>query len=128
MGVKSFTELVAWQEAKALHNSVCEACKREPLSKRYRLVEQLKASSSSAMANIAEGFGRGSMQEFHKSLCIAKGEAAEVLSHLHSAVDDGLIDAATFAALSDQALSVGRLIGALRKSIEPWLKRKPGKR
>jgi four helix bundle protein len=76
------------------------------------------------MANIAEGFERGSPDEFHKSLCIAKGEAGEILSHLIAARDDQLLSDERFASLSDLATRVAQMIGALRRSLEPRLKKK----
>lgn len=71
------------------------------------------------MANIAEGFERGSKAQFHQSLGIAKGEAGETLSHLYAALDDGAIDQATFDDLGALALKTARLIGALRKAVRP---------
>ena len=124
MSISSFTELETWQRARELHRAVCEACSTSPLRQRFRLVQQLKAASSSAMANIAEGFERGSPDEFHRYLCIAKGEAGEVLSHLIAAQDDGLLSEATFESLHGLALRVAQMIGALRRSLEPRLKKK----
>ena len=124
MPIKAFTELETWQRAKELHASICEACKHPPLQKRYRLVQQLKAASSSAMANIAERFERGSPDEFHKSLCIAKGEAGEIYSHLIAARDDDLLSAPQFDQLCSLATRLGQLIGALRRSIEPRCKKR----
>jgi four helix bundle protein len=40
----------------------------EPLSKEFRLADQMKGSSGSIMDNIAEGFDRGSRLEFINSL------------------------------------------------------------
>jgi four helix bundle protein len=124
MAIRAFTDLETWQRAKELHAAVCEVCKTPPLQKRYRLVQQLKAAASSAMANIAEGFERGSPDEFHKSLCIAKGEAGEIYSHLIAARDDGLLSEQQFGLLSELAIRLGQLIGALRRSIEPRCKKR----
>ena len=124
MAIRSFTDLETWQRAKELHASICEACKSPPLQKRYRLVQQLKAASSSAMANIAEGFERGSPDEFHKSLCIAKGEAGEIYSHLIAAKDDALLSDDQFEHLGSLATRLGQLVGALRRSIEPRCKKR----
>ena len=124
MAINSFTQLEAWQRARELHTAVCDACRREPLRRRFRLVDQLKASASSVMANIAEGFDRGSPDEFHKSLCIAKGEASEVMSHLVAAKDDRIIGETEFEELHSLATRVTQLVGALRRSLEPRLKRK----
>ena len=124
MAISTFLDLETWQRANELHRALCEACKHAPLKQRYRLVQQLKAAGSSATANIAEGFERGSPDEFHKSLCIAKGEAGEILSHLIAARDDELLTEEQFAALSGLATRVAQMIGALRRSLEPRLKKK----
>ena len=54
-----------FRDLETLHRAICAACAEPPLKQRYRLVQQLKAAGSSAMANIAEGFERGSPDEFH---------------------------------------------------------------
>jgi four helix bundle protein len=124
MPIHRFTDLEAWQRARELHAALCDACDHAPLQKRYRLVQQLKAASSSAMANIAEGFERWSPDEFHKSLCIAKGESGEIYSHLVAAKDDGLLTDEQFGHLSSLATRLGQLVGALRRSIEPRCKKR----
>ena len=124
MPISTFRDLETWQRAHELHQANCDACRESPLKQRYRLVQQMKAAASSAMANIAEGFERGSPDEFHKSLCIAKGEAGELLSHLIAARDDALLTEEAFGALSDLATRVTQMIGALRRSLEPRLKKK----
>jgi four helix bundle protein len=70
------------------------------------------------MSNIAEGYERGKPSEFHQFLCIAKGSCAELRSQLYIASDVGHIDQATFSELMACADEVGRLVGALRVSIE----------
>lgn len=90
-----------------------------PLQARYRLAQQLNAASSSAMASIAEGFDRWPPDEFHKSLRMAKGEAAEIDSHLVAARDDLLFMTELFGERSTLADRLGQGVGALRPSVEP---------
>ena len=71
------------------------------------------------MANIAEGFERGSRAQFHHALAIAKGEAGETLSHLYAALDDGAIDRPTFDEIQALAVQTARIIGALKKAVRP---------
>jgi four helix bundle protein len=65
------------------------------------------------MANIAEGFERDGTGEFIQFLAIAKGSAAEVLSHAYVALDQGFIRQADLDSLSDKTLRVSRMIAAL---------------
>ncbi len=60
------------------------------------------------MANIAEGFERGSDREFHRFLYIAKGSAGEVRSHLFVALDLGYISDEEFSDLRTKSEEVAR--------------------
>jgi four helix bundle protein len=55
------------------------------------------------MDNIAEGFGRGSRNEFINSLSIAKGETEELKSQLYRGKDIGYFDDLLFQELYQQA-------------------------
>lgn len=71
--------------------------------KDYGLRDQIRRASVSIMSNIAEGFGRRSMNEFHQFLVVSKASCAEVQSQLYVALDVGYIDKAKFNKLSDDA-------------------------
>jgi len=70
------------------------------------------------MSNIAEGFERGSHNEFHQFLVIAKGSCAEVKSQLYVALDANYVTQEVFHELKLQAEEVSRVIGGLRVSID----------
>ena len=120
--ITKFEDLRAWQESRRLHQEVVKLCATAPFKREWRLVAQLLAASRSVGANIAEGFERFTPGEFALKLYIAKGEAGEVRSFLHFALDEGRLDRATHESLVRQAESVGRLIGALRAAVA---KRRP---
>jgi four helix bundle protein len=69
------------------------------------------------MSNIAEGFERGGLGEFHQFLSTAKASCAELRSQLYVALDVGYIDALEFDELRRDAEEVGRIIGGPRVSI-----------
>ena len=112
-----FEELIAWQKARSLAREVYHVSDRIPGSKDFRYLDQLRSSAVSVMANIAEGFERGSAGEFHRFLSIAKGSCAEVRSHLYVGADTGRLDREDFDRLLHLAEEVGRIIGALRVSV-----------
>ncbi|HVX89534.1 MAG TPA: four helix bundle protein [Gemmatimonadales bacterium] len=120
--VTRFEDLVAWQEARRLHQAVVALCRRAEFKNEYRLVGQMLAAGRSVGANIAEGFERFTPGEFSYKLYIAKGEVGELRSFLYAAHDEGRIPEAEFKALVAQTESVSRLVGALRASVA---KRKP---
>jgi len=65
------------------------------------------------MSNIAEGFDRRGVVEFHRFLAIAKGSAAEVKSQLYVALDSGYISDEHFSAAYELADKTGRMTGSL---------------
>jgi four helix bundle protein len=85
--IKRFEDLEIWQMARELCQNVFQFINRENFSQDYKLSNQINGSSGSAMDNVAEGFERGSRNEFIQFLGIAKGSAAEAKSQLHRALD-----------------------------------------
>ncbi len=115
--VERFEDLIAWQKARELSRRIRELTRRSPLSQDRSLCDQMRRSSQSVMADIAEGFDRASRREFHRFLVIAKGSCAELRSDLYALLDDGLISQAEFDQLYEMCLEVGRIVGGLRLSV-----------
>jgi four helix bundle protein len=63
-GARSFTELRFWQRARKWSADIFEQTMRPPFARDERLVVQINDSSESVMSNMAEGFGRGTQEEF----------------------------------------------------------------
>ncbi len=63
-----------------------------PSNEIYGLTSQMRRSSLSIAANIAEGKGRQSKAEFRQFLNISRGSTAETMSHLDAAVMLGFLN------------------------------------
>jgi four helix bundle protein len=72
MGARDFRELVAWQLSYELKCEVFASTANAPASGDFEYCDQIRASSSSAPANTAEGFGRFRPREFARFLEIAR--------------------------------------------------------
>lgn len=92
MRVRSFTELEAWKKARELRKEVSELVKSFPKHEKYELISQVKRSSRSVTANIAEGYGRFHYQENTQFCRIARGSLTETLDHLIVAYDEEYIE------------------------------------
>jgi four helix bundle protein len=70
------------------------------------------------MSNVAEGFERNRLNDFHQFLSTAKSSCAEVRSHLYVAFNVQYLNEARFSQLLSQAEEVGRIVGGLRASVD----------
>jgi four helix bundle protein len=85
--IKKFEDIEAWQLARQLATAVFKLTSAGKFSRDYKLKDQINSAAGSAMDNIAEGFGRGSRNEFINFLSIASGSFSEVKSQLYRALD-----------------------------------------
>lgn len=116
--IERFEDLIAWQKARKLTSQIYKATHREKFARDYGLKDQIQRAAVSSMSNLAEGFERGGLVEFHRFLTIAKGSCAELRTQLYVAMDVGYIDEVTFGSLMAQAVEVGKIIGGLRASVD----------
>lgn len=93
--IQKFEDLIVWQRARELANFVFDITDK-PQFKSWELKGQIRRAAISPMSNIAEGFDRGTQNEFVDALFIAKGEVGEVRSQLYLAYDRRYIDMSTF--------------------------------
>jgi four helix bundle protein len=93
--LNSFQELECWKKARALRGKVRKCYMKFPADEKYLLIDQLKRSTRSVTANIAEGFGKFHYLENTKSCRISRGELCEIQDHLVTAFDEEYIDEAT---------------------------------
>ncbi|NWG87674.1 MAG: four helix bundle protein [Hydrogenophilaceae bacterium] len=115
--VKRFEDLIAWQKARVLTREIYALVSGDSLGRDYGLKDQLQRVAVSIMANIAEGFERGTDAEFHRFLTIARGSCAEVRSHLYVALDVGHIEQVRFTELMLLAEETARVLGGLKTSV-----------
>jgi len=116
--IDRFEDLIAWQKARSFTKEVYTVTRNEPLSKDFRLSNQIQGAAVSIMSNIAEGFERGGRGEFQQFLSTAKGSCAETRSQLYVAFDVGYLGQVQFKRLLEQAEEVGRLVGGLRAAVQ----------
>ena len=90
--MKDFRELKCWKACRELRRFVCtQVLPLLPKDEKYRLTDQIIRAARSTTANIAEGYGRFHYLDNAKFCSNARGSAYEVLDHLQTALDEGLI-------------------------------------
>jgi four helix bundle protein len=100
---RDFRELVCWQLAYELKCEVFAFTAIGPAAKDSKYRDQIRASSSSAPANIAEGFGRFRPREFARFLEIARASLMETQNHLIDGRDRGYLSDTLYFRLSNLA-------------------------
>lgn len=117
MPIQNYRDLIAWQRAMDLVESVYRVTRDWPKDELYGLTNQVRRASVSVPANIAEGQGRGTDKEFLRYLAIAHGSLREAETHLRIAGRLHYYDEFVLNPILDQAAEVGRLIQGLARSI-----------
>lgn len=108
--IKSFTDIKAWQKARAFCKWAYYIIENTPLKYNYKLRDQFDDSTGSMMDNIAEGFERFSKKEFIQFLTYAKGSCGEAHSQLYRILDRSFIDESTFQEKSTELTEISKMI------------------
>jgi four helix bundle protein len=117
---RHFTDLQFWQRTREWSKQIFHLTQQPPFARDQRLVVQINDSSESVMSNMAEGFGRGTQEEFITFLGYALGSLDETQSHLCAAYDRAYLDKERFAALYREGTAIRKLtVAFIRAMILP---------
>jgi len=114
---KRFEDIQAWQKARILVKSIYLESGKGTFVSDFDLKRQIRRSTISIAANIAEGQGRRTDKDFANFLNIALGSIAETKSHLYLALDLEYIDQTFFDAIYEKLDEVGRMVFALSEHL-----------
>src|SRR5262249_44893664 len=117
MGVRHYSDLVAWQKAMDLVVRVYEVTEEFPPRERFGLTNQLRRAVVSVPANIAKGQSRHATRDFLRCLSIAYGSLQEVETQLIIARRLGYLEEEFRSRLFDLTGEVARLINGLMNSL-----------
>ena len=111
--MRDFREIKVWSKAHLLTPEIYKITTNFPREEVYGITSQLRRSSASIAANIAEGFGRGGNRELARFLQIAMGSACEVEYHVLLSKDLNLINKLTYADLNERIVEIKRMLASL---------------
>ncbi len=116
-GVGKFTDLRFWQRARTWSKDISWKTKEAQFAGDVRLVRQINDSSESVIANIAEGFGRGTQGEFIQFLGYAVGSLNETQAHLCAAFDREYLTKEQFGTLFQEGTEIRKMMVAFVRSM-----------
>ncbi len=124
MQISRFEDLTVYQDAFRLQQSVFTFTKAMPRDERYSLTDQIRRSSRSVGANLAEAWKkRRYPAHFVSKLSDADAELAETRHWLHTANSCGYLPAEAHETLCASADSIGARIGAMIRNPGAWTPR-----
>jgi four helix bundle protein len=114
---RNHRDLVVWQKAMSLVETVYHLTSAFPRQESYGLTAQMRRSAISVPSNIAEGQGRGTCKDFLRFLSIASGSLKELETQLLIAGRLCLTTSEAMSRVLTQCDEVGRLLTGLKKNL-----------
>ncbi len=115
---RNFGELIVYQKAKEISRLVFRLSKSFPKEETYSLTDQVRRSSRSVGAQIAEAWAKRRYEKhFISKLTDADGEQMETQHWVSEALDCGYLPQDDARNLADRLLEIGRMLnGMIAKS------------
>jgi four helix bundle protein len=112
---KSFRELIVWQKAHALVLDIYRETKSFPKEELFGIVSQMRRSSVSVAANIAEGFKKKGKADKLKFFNTSQGSLSETEYFIMLSTD---LKYSAMIGLMEKAIEVGRILESYMNSID----------
>ena len=114
-------ELHVYRELCELHIEVCTLSRTWPTEERFELASQVRRSSNSAPAQIAEKYDDRHLRNKIEGVNRSRGEVAETIHHLYVAEMKQYVDEATYQSFRDRYKRCIRMLNGLERALEKRL-------
>lgn len=122
--MSSYRDLKIYQLAKIVDEIVFQLSEKFPKTETYNLTDQLRRSSHSIVANIAEGFGRRSYpQEYIRFLVFAQASCDETREHIDTCFKRKYCTPDEFNSIDDKIDHLGRMLTLFIRALRETSKR-----
>jgi four helix bundle protein len=118
--LNSFRDLAVYQKLKTLHLDVHAESLKFPKFELYELGSQVRRSSNSAPAIVAEGWGSRHTNIYMEAINRALGEIRETQHHLDVAGNKGYLATDRFEEFDRAYDHCGRMLERLYQGLEHW--------
>ncbi len=118
----SFQDLTVYNMAYQLAMDIFKVSKTFPKEEIYSLTDQIRRSSRSVCANIAESYRKRMYpKHFVSKVSTADGECSETLVWIEFAHDCGYIPSDTYQSWKQSCAEIGKMLGNMVKYPEKFL-------
>lgn len=116
--IRSYEDLEVYKRLCKLHLEINNISFKFPNFEIYELGSQIRKSSNSIPANIAEGWNNKHLNIYLESINRAIGELRETLHHLYIAFKKDYIDEIKYKNLRERYEECGKMLKGLERSLE----------
>jgi four helix bundle protein len=121
MKSQGFKDLIVYKKAFTTAMIIFNETKKFPKEEMYSLTDQIRRSSRSVCANIAEGYRKRQYpKHFVSKLSDSDGECAETMVHLDFALECGYINKTTHTLINEEYIQIGKMLGSMISSPEKF--------
>jgi four helix bundle protein len=115
-------DLKVYQKLCYLHIEVCDLSKKWPPEEKYELGSQIRRSSNSSPANLAEKHSDRHVKNKIEGVNRSRGEALETIHHLFIAMLKKYIEDKVYDAYRERYLECIRMLNGMERTLERQLK------
>jgi four helix bundle protein len=116
---QSFHELIVYQKSRELQSEILRLTKSFPKEETYSLTDQIRRSSRSIGANIAEAWAKRRYEKhFISKLTDSDGEQMETQHWIETALECDYINQKVNATLIEKCLEIGRMLNGMMAKAE----------
>ena len=110
----SFRDLIVYQKSRQLQRGISALTKSFPREEKYALTDQIRRSSRSIGANIAESWAKRRYEKhFISKLTDSDGEQMETQHWIETAFEENYIDQRSSTQLIQKCLEIGRMLNGM---------------
>lgn len=114
-------DLLVYQRLCDLHIEIAALTRSWPVEERFELSSQIRRSSNSSPANLAEKHSDRHVKNKIEGVNRARGEALETVHHLYVSLRKGYLTPAIFESFRDRYQECVRMLNGLERTLERQL-------
>lgn len=116
--MKTYRELIVWEKSMTLVNQIYKVSKQFPADENFGLTSQLRRSAISVPSNIAEGYGRNSLNDYIRFLNISVGSLYEIQTQIEIAFNLNYVEKNHFDELYENTKEIERMMSSLIRKLK----------
>jgi len=125
MSFRGYKDLLVYKKSYSIAMEIFHISKRFPPEEKYSLTDQVRRSSRSVCANLAEAYRkRNYPKHLVSKLSDCDAEAAETSVHLDFAYDCGYLDRSFYHKALENYEEIGRMLGSMMNAPEKFTQKK----